>query len=455
MKKVIAMKKGVFQANHKKSSLQKNGLLFNSSRNEIEIAALLLTDDFKIYDANLCGINSLFNKKKSSLIGQSFIDLLDVQQMDIQALLKAFKKSRKSRFQSIKLEHPILKKWYCIIITALDDFSLVSFAVTLITTNYSYQALQTYINAIINNLPGAVYWKDLEGHYMGCNKFVAQMAGYENPEQMIGKTDYDFCWSEFADDWRLLDNKVVKENSTIAREEMVKLANGNVRTELTFKSPLKNEHNEIVGIIGTSLDITERKEMEAALHESQLAAESANIVKTNFIQNMQHDIRTPASSIWAVLEDLVENNKTPDRELLVLLRNSAKQLFAICNEVIDFDRIERGDIPLLSKRINIRDIVSNVIELNQTAAYDRGLKLSFEIDVNVPQVVKGDEHRLSRILLNLIGNALKFTPKGSINLSVHMIKENKKIILSSLNYRIRALVYLHKIKKLFTKNLIA
>jgi two-component system, OmpR family, aerobic respiration control sensor histidine kinase ArcB len=426
------MKKGVIQLPLKEKISPKKDLLFSSNGNEIEITTLLLTKDFVIHDANLSGTNALFCKKKPNLVGQSFIDLLAIQQMDTQVVLKAFKRSHNSRFQHIKLEHSILRKWYCLIITFLGEQSSFCYAVTLITTNYSYQALKSYVNTIINNLPGAVYWKDLEGHYMGCNKFVAQMAGYENPEEMLGKTDYDFCWNEFADDWRLLDNKVVKENSTIQREEKVKLANGNVRTELTFKSPLKNEHNEIVGIIGNSLDITERKEMEAALHEShesQLAAESANVLKTSFIQNMQHDIRTPASSIWAVLEDLVKYSKIPDENLLVLLRNSAKQLYAICNEVIDFDRIERGDTPVLSKRINIREIIAKVIELNETAAYDRGLELSFTVDEKIPQVVKGDEHRVSRILINLLGNSLKFTPKGSISLSAHLVKKSKKIYI--------------------------
>ncbi|MBY0544736.1 MAG: PAS domain-containing sensor histidine kinase, partial [Gammaproteobacteria bacterium] len=420
------MKKETIKLTSMKPILQKDDLVSDANNQEIETATLLLTEDFLINKVNLPQTDSLFGKKRRSLLGQSFIDLLIIQQMDTQALLKAFKLSCGSMFQFIKLEHPALKKWYSLSILALKGLSPVRYIVTVITTNYSDQSLKSYINAIINNLPGAVYWKDLQGHYMGCNKFVAQMAGYSNPEEMLGKTDYDFCWSEFADDWRLLDNKVVKENALIQREEKTRLANREIRTELTFKSPLKNEHNEIVGIIGTSLDITERKEMEAALHESQIAAESANVLKTNFIQNMQHDIRTPASNLWAVLDGLVEKNQFPDAELLILLRNSAKQLWGICNDVIDFDRMEQSEMPILSKRFNIRQLVTNVIELNQISAFNKGLTLTSKVDEKIPQVMKGDEHRISRILINLIGNALKFTPQGSVSLSAHLIKKYKK-----------------------------
>lgn len=112
---------------------------------------------------------------------------------------------------------------------------------------------------------------------------------------------------------------------------------------ITNKVPLRGIKGEIIGVLGIATDITSRKKAEKNLIKARIAAEQTDSLKTNFIQNMQHDIRTPISSMWAVLDDLINNNQAPDHHILTLLRDSAKQLHLICNEVIDFDHIESDD----------------------------------------------------------------------------------------------------------------
>ncbi|MBX9703107.1 MAG: PAS domain-containing protein, partial [Silvanigrellaceae bacterium] len=295
---------------------------------------ILLNSDLIIQKINTTGEKVFFNKNKRALINHSFIDLLHKINIDTSEFSLALQSNNPNFYQNITFKHKVSNETYNAIVVTVGQLKEKNYILNIyLSDNY-----QAYLHGIINNLPGAVYWKDKEGRYLGCNTFVAKMAGYDDPEKLIGKTDYDLCWSEFAEEWQSLDNTVIQKNTTIVREEKAKLSDGKIITELTFKTPLKNEQGEIVGIIGTSLDITERKKMEEELNSAKLAAEGANLLKTNFIQNMQHDIRTPASSVWSTLNQLVESNQLPDKELLTMLRNSSKQLFSICNDVIDFDR---------------------------------------------------------------------------------------------------------------------
>lgn len=282
------------------------------------------------------------------------------------------------------------------------------------------------LDTIIKYAPDWIYWKDKNLVYLGCNDQLAIAAGYSNRNDMIGKSDFDLPWHEHATKYRMDDKEVIDSGKPkLNIEEIVIVKDCKKAITITNKVPLRGINGDVIGVLGIATDITNRKKTEKELIKAR-ATEKVNTLKTHFIQNMQHDIRTPASSMSAVLEELVKNNQLPDHELLALLRDSAKQLHRICSEVIDFDRIEYGDRPILSKKIAIRKLVSMVFELNQIAAYEKGLKLFWVVDEKVPKVAKGDEHRVSRILINLIGNALKFTPEGSVSLSVHLIQERDK-----------------------------
>lgn len=282
------------------------------------------------------------------------------------------------------------------------------------------------LNMIAPLIPANVYWLDVNNIIRGVNEKTLQAIGLASYEDIVGKTVYDLYPQDMADIIIQHHNETIKTRKTLKHEEVIKdVKTGETKYFTTVKSPII-DGDEVIGSIGISIDITERKNMEEELNFARIAAESANVLKTNFVQNMQHDIRTPATSVWAVLDNLVSNHQLPDEELLIMLKNSAKQLMDICNDVIDFDRIEHGEIPILSKRFNIWQVLNNIIDLNKIAAFNKGLSLSFSMDEKIPQVIKGDEHRLSRILINLMGNALKFTSKGSIQLTVNLIKELEK-----------------------------
>lgn len=408
--------------------LSSNALLVHSNEEEYQSVVLLLTDAYSIRDINLSGAQTLFQTHPCDLINHCFFSLLSKQAIDTTPLIAAFERCKQqSLSESLKLEHKRLHKTYWVTIVRICDPHQTTYAVTMTSYSDSYQSLKSYLNDIINNLPGAVYWKDADGHYMGCNKFVAEMAGFTSPDEMIGKTDYDLCWHEFADEWRLLDTKVMQDNTTIIREEFVKLANGNVIIELTFKTPLKNEHNETIGIIGTSLDITKRKEMEKALQQSQIAAEAANHAKTKFIANMSHDIRTPLTGVVGMSRLLEDNVSDPRlKQYAHWLGDSGDQLLNMLNGILDVvsaDNANEDD--LYEETIDIRCIVQEILQLEQPSITIKEIDLITYVDESIPACIITDGTKLHRILLNLLGNAIKFTEKGSVTLTIQHLASDE------------------------------
>ena len=420
MKKMAVSKPTIESQNNSKVSLKSEPIV------------LLLTHDLLIRDISQSGIKDFFGKEKHEIINASFIDLLVAQQINTDELLSVLKSnSNLLSHHVLVLECRHLRKEYPVTIITLHENNKTQYVITLNVLDNSYETPHSCMNTIINNLPGAVYWKDKEGRYMGCNKFVATMAGFARPEDMIGKTDYDLCWHEFADDWRLLDNMVIQEDATIEREEKAKLANGKIITELTFKTPLKNQQGETIGVIGTSLDITERKQLEAALKESKNLADAANQAKTEFLANMRHDIRTPLSGIVGFSDILKQESTEPRiKEYAENLVASSHALLELMDEVLEAVRVSSGEIPMLKKKFNLLKTFEHVVALQLARAHEKNLHLKLELDENLPQFVIGDKIRVHRIALELVGNALNFTDDGHVTLRVELAKsENHNLVI--------------------------
>jgi len=386
---------------------------------------IVLTADFLISDINIIGAKEFFQKNIDDLINKSFIDLISEQKIDADNFIAALKLSQDNLYNYMTIEHGVLKKNYKTTIIAIKETNRIYYTITMIESNELYH---TYLNAIINNLPGAVYWKDREGHYLGCNKFVATMAGYERPEDMIGKTDYDFCWREFAKDWQQLDNKVIMENTTIVREEKAKLSDGRNITELTYKTPLKNECGEIIGIIGTSLDITDRKKIEGELKLAKEAAEAANNAKSEFLANMSHDIRTPLAGVVGISE-LLENDLQNSKQINFahMLHNSSEELLGLLNHIIEDVRVGNfHEYDIQPEVFSLQQCVQHLVNLELPTTKLKSLDLQVDIDNNLPPYIEGDQIKLHRILLNLIGNSIKFTESGSILIKIKCLNKDKK-----------------------------
>ncbi len=269
---------------------------------------------------------------------------------------------------------------------------------------------------LLYQMPGHVYWQSTDNVFLGCNEVQAQNAHLSSPEEIIGKTNFDMPWSAEAEKLNQLNNEVIASRTTLRAEEpSITREHPEGGVYFSEKKPLFNEQGQVIGILGVSLDITDKKALEEQLR-------IANELKNQFIQNMQHDLRTPTSGSMVMLEHLAARETDPEKkQQLVMLYKAAKRIYNICNEIIDFDQIAKHKNPVISKKFSLSHLIQEVIELNQPAAKMRGLELTYSIDPNIPEAVISDPKRLSRLLINLIGNAIKFTEKGSVKLEVQPI----------------------------------
>jgi signal transduction histidine kinase/response regulator of citrate/malate metabolism len=282
-----------------------------------------------------------------------------------------------------------------------------------------------YLESLISLLPGNIYWKSMDGTYAGCNNNMANLLGFSSTRDIQGKTLFDLT-SEGVAKRIVQEERAVFEKGEVISLEEQGAAIHDGRMYLTEKAPILDQHGNIIGLVGNTTDITHLKKVEAQLKKSKQQAELANKLKSEFIQNMQHDIRTPISGIWSVLYGYMQN---PDpkglQAVLPLMVGAAEQLLNICNEVIDFENLACNDEQVLSQPVSLLDLANSVVELNSAAVIARQLYLKLDIANDVPTWIVSDAHRLKKIIINLVGNAIKFTQAGGVTLSITVIKKTK------------------------------
>ncbi len=293
-----------------------------------------------------------------------------------------------------------------------------------------------YYENIISCMPGNVYWLDKNGIGIGCNKNVLQMFGLQSLDEFKGLTFEEM--GKIAG-WLPEATKSFKHDSLeVIRTGKAKLnieeppipdQNGEDIYFLTSRVPLFDESGSTIGIVGISVDITERKKMEASIHEEREKAISANYAKTEFLQNMRHDIRTPLTSIVGFAELLREEKEyNKIHQYTQQLADAGKELLRFLNEVLESINVSSGEIPLLKKKFDLKSILDNVIKLHRPMAEEKQLALEYIFDDNIPKLI-GDPIRIYRILLELLVNALKFTQEGYIKITTKLAQKKGRDVI--------------------------
>lgn len=289
------------------------------------------------------------------------------------------------------------------------------------------------LNTVIANLPGSIYWKDKNGVYLGRNTYSMEkmqsvhLEGSSQVNDIVGKTDYDFFPKEVADAYRKSDIEAMETKTEISREESTHLPDGSTIIQLSRKRPMYNQNNQVIGIIGNTVDITEIKKIEEDLRKAKNEAEQVNVIKTEFIRNMEHDLRTPFSGVLGMSELLALQETDPEKkEILDDIVASAQALYHYCNEIIDYSRIESGSIVVVDKKFSLGKLIKHIIQAETPAIKHKGLTIKVTLDEKMPAIIIGDKRRIHRVLLNLIGNAIKFTQQGTITVTSQLVEKHAK-----------------------------
>lgn len=276
------------------------------------------------------------------------------------------------------------------------------------------------LNALMTNVPDSIYFKDIDGRYLRINPAKAHSSRLSSPDEAVGRSDFDFFSPEhardaFADEQRIL----ATGESLVSKEEHVSYPDGRSRWMSTTKLPLRGVDGRVIGTFGVSRDITATKAAQAALQEAAEAAQAASRAKSDFLANMSHEIRTPLNAIIGMTELVLDTDLSPiQRQYLRMVQESGEGLLEVINDILDFSKIEAGKFTLDVGPFRLREMLGDTLKSLGLRAHRKNLELACHICADVPDAVEGDDGRLRQIVVNLVGNAIKFTERGEVVLDV-------------------------------------
>ena len=276
------------------------------------------------------------------------------------------------------------------------------------------------LKTIINNVPDLIFVKDRAGRFVVANSALVRVLGAETVEEVIGKTDYEFSQPELACEYVADDQIVMRSGQPlIDQEETSHGLDGKEICLLVSKVPLRDAEGRVIGLVGVGRNITRRKQAQERLQDAMEAADKANRAKSDFLANMSHEIRTPMNAILG-MTDLVLDTKLDEtqRDFLVMVKQSGESLLTVINDILDFSKIEAGKLELDPIAFDLREQLGNAMKSLAFRAHDKHLEIAFRVHPDVPKVFVGDVGRLRQVIVNLVGNAIKFTERGEVVVEV-------------------------------------
>jgi PAS domain S-box-containing protein len=275
---------------------------------------------------------------------------------------------------------------------------------------------RTFLRQVIDLCPNFIFVKDRRGRFTLVNRALARTHGRE-PEEFVGRSDVEIGSSEaeaaayFRDDLEVMDSGREK----VVIDEPHTDVQGNTLWMNAVKRPLIGEDGKATHVLGVANDVTLHKQAEATLEKARAAAEAANQAKSEFLANMSHEIRTPLTGIIGMSELCLDTELSREqREYIETVKLSADGLLNVISDILDFSKIEAGKIELETAVFDVRETIDAALKTLALRGHQAGLELVADVAADVPLSFIGDASRLRQILLNLIGNAIKFTERGEV-----------------------------------------
>jgi PAS domain S-box-containing protein len=268
----------------------------------------------------------------------------------------------------------------------------------------------------------------VDGRYVYLNPAAVAKFGAQDPQELIGRPISDTVHSGFREVVQELVSAITDKNATTFKREQKLLRLDGSAFDVEITGMPFSYHGE-KAVLAVAVDVTERKQMEHELLRAKEAADAANRAKSEFLANMSHEIRTPMNGIMGMASLLgLTELSAEQKEYLEDILDSSKLLLSLVNDVLDLSKIEAGKIELESAPFSLREGINNVIRHHTAPIHTKGLTIETTISPSLPDALVGDQLRLKQILLNLIGNAVKFTEHGSVNVSAHLFERHGAIV---------------------------
>lgn len=256
----------------------------------------------------------------------------------------------------------------------------------------------------------------------------------DTSERMNYEKWYGFLLQESTDEARVQLKKSLESRNSFQYEFKIKTPKGNIKWISTAGVAIKNKNGGIE-VVGVNSDVTNLRNIESELLTSRESAMRANEAKSEFLANMSHEIRTPLNGIIG-LSNMVA--QTPlnrqQRDYVARIISSSELLLQIVNDILDFSKIEANQLFLMDETFELEYIFDKLANMFGYAAYTQNIELLFFLDPNIPHQLVGDELRITQILVNLLGNAVKFTEKGHIKVYAHWLAVDPKNV--KLEFRV-------------------
>ena len=276
---------------------------------------------------------------------------------------------------------------------------------------------QFYTRSLIESNIDALMATDPSGIITDVNKQMEALTGCTRDE-LIGAPFKDY----FTDPERAEAGiKLVLSEKKVTDYELTACARDGKQTVVSYNATTFYDRNRTLqGVFAAARDVTERKRVEAELRAAKAVAESASQTKSDFLASMSHEIRTPMNAIIGIADLLAKTPLSPEQNKYVqIFRRAGDNLLHIINDILDLSKVEASQLEMERTGFSLNDLLEKVTEMVAVRAHEKGLALVCEIAPKVPTALVGDPTLLSQVLLNLLGNAIKFTESGEVALRVH------------------------------------